>query len=513
MLIQVPGANIFDLRVCHVNIRSIRSTSKLLSIKSELAEDYDVIALSETWLCNNVKSENLRIPGFQMPFRRDRDEGHSPYGGIMAYVSNNVACKRRNDLENNDLEIMWLELRSDNKKLFMCIAYRSEANTDFTFWEKLQINIDNIRTRYNPKILICGDLNADFNTRHGQYLLDFVNGNDFNYHIKKPTRITSTSATILDQFVSNFPIFTKDVSIMPPLPGCDHCVIAAKLTFKFCKPKAYTRLMWNFKIANYALYRERLAQYDWDKCFESGDIDTINDNIVHNIFDAAKHTIPNKVVTVRPHNKPWYTNELRQLKRRMHRTFYKANKSQNPNTWLSFRQLRQEYNDKILNAKKCYDLEKYASLASGSKNTKKWWTLIKNVYKTNDFLDSIPPIETDNDILTLDLDKAEAFNMYFLAASQLDDSEAEIPENPINVIFNAGLRHINIKKQDVIDQLKILDCSKSFGPDGISPIFLKEGGDIIVNVLHRFYSLSMQLGKVPKSFKKANVIPIHKKRF
>ena len=257
---------------------------------------------------------------------------------------------------------------------------------------------------------------------------------------------------------------------MPPLPGCDHCVIAAKLTFKFCKPKAYTRLMWNFKIANYALYRERLAQYDWDKCFESGDIDTINDNIVHNIFDAAKHTIPNKVVTVRLHNKPWYTNELRQLKRRMHRTFYKANKSQNPNTWVSFRQLRQEYNDKILNAKKCYDLEKYASLASGSKNTKKWWTLIKNVYKTNDFFDSIPPIEIDNDILTLDLDKAEAFNMYFLAASQLDDSEAEIPENPINVIFNAGLRHINIKKQDVIDQLKILDCSKSFGPDGISPI-------------------------------------------
>ena len=65
--------------------------------------------------------------------------------------------------------------------------------------------------------------------------------------------------------------------------------------------------------------------------------------------------------------------------------------------------------------------------------------------------------------------------------------------------------------QDVSDQIKCLNCSKSYGPDGISPVFLKEGGEIIVFVLHKLFQLSLAKAKVPRSFKQANVIPIHKK--
>ena len=38
------------------------------------------------------------------------------------------------------------------------------SNTDLTYWDTVQENIDNIRAQYNPKILICGDLNADLKT-------------------------------------------------------------------------------------------------------------------------------------------------------------------------------------------------------------------------------------------------------------------------------------------------------------------------------------------------------------
>ena len=42
-------------------------------------------------------------------------------------------------------------------------------------------------------------------------------------------------------------------------------------------------------------------------------------------------------------------------------------------------------------------------------------------------------------------------------------------------------------------------------------MFIKEGGLIIATVLHRLFVLSLETAKVPKSFKQANVIPIHKK--
>ena len=226
-----PNTKYYDLRVCHANIRSVSSSNKLTFIKTELAGKYDIIALSESWLCNNDRSEKLKIPGYQMPFRRDRDNGQTPYGGVMAYITDSLVCKRRKDIEPNDCELMWLEISTSNKKIYMCVAYRSEANTDIGYWEKLQSNIDHIRSLYNLMIFICGDFNADFKSRHGKHFIDFVNSNNFNYHVREPTRITPTGSTTLDQFVSNFPIFSKDVSILPPLPSCDHCVISVNIKF------------------------------------------------------------------------------------------------------------------------------------------------------------------------------------------------------------------------------------------------------------------------------------------
>ena len=264
--------------------------------------------------------------------------------------------------------------------------------------------------------------------------------------------------------------------------------------------------MWNFNKCNFKQYCDKLSQYNWEICFESNDIDIINENITKNILDAAKATIPNRTVTIRPNDKPWFNNHLRQRQRKMLRYFQIAKKTQDPVKWESFRKLRKSYNEEILLAKNEYEHEKHKYLESNSTNPKKWWSLLKNVYKNDDFIESIPPIETDNGILVDDLGKAEAFNLYFLQASHLDDSEAVLPEHPRLINIVQGLNDIIISRQDVADQVSSLDCSKSYGPDCISPIFLKEGGDIIIDLLYRLYSLSLLQAKVPRDFKMANVV-------
>ena len=85
-------------------------------------------------------------------------------------------------------------------------------------------------------------------------------------------------------------------------------------------------------------------------------------------------------------------------------------------------------------------------------------------------------------------EKATAFNDFFLEASTLDDSNHEVPCD--DFIVDAGLNRIEITLQDVVDQLKCLDTNKSFGPDGISPKFLKEGGEALAIPLLKLYNMS-----------------------
>ena len=255
-----PSSQFSDLSICHANVRSIKRQNRMTFINSELCGKFDIITCSETWLSIDDNSDKFKLTGYQMPQRKDRSIGAEAYGGVMAWVSDNIGCKRRKDLEPDDIEAMWLEITTFNKKLFLCVVYRTDSNTDNTYWDRLQDTLENVRSLYNPNLLICGDLNADFNTRQGRHLKNFITTNNFTFYNTEPTRITTTTATVLDQFIANFPIFERDFSILPPLPNCDHCVIGAKLTFKYQKVKSYKRTMWKFKGTDFEPYRDKLKQ-------------------------------------------------------------------------------------------------------------------------------------------------------------------------------------------------------------------------------------------------------------
>ena len=48
-----------------------------------------------------------QIPGFKI-FRRDRNRRG---GGVMVYVSQEVNAKRREDLEDDAVEAIWMEIK------------------------------------------------------------------------------------------------------------------------------------------------------------------------------------------------------------------------------------------------------------------------------------------------------------------------------------------------------------------------------------------------------------------
>ena len=73
------------------------------------------------------------------------------------------------------------------------------------------------------------------------------------------------------------------------------------------------------------------------------------------------------------------------------------------------------------------------------------------------------------------------------------------------------LRGIKLTKERVLKALKNLDKSKAMGPDEISPWILKECAEELCQPIFMIFTNSLQQGKLPKIWKKANITPLFKK--
>ena len=381
------------------------------------------------------------------------------------------------DLQIADIEAMWLEIRTKNHKFLLCVIYRP-PNFDDSFWDLLQDNIDIVKQTQNCKVMIVGDLNADPPSRQGGLLMDFATVNNFTLHIDQPTRITSNSSTIVDQCMTNFSTYIKQTKVIPPLCTNDHCTIVIHCLFRARKPRSYARTMWDFNKTDFDKFRKELDSTSWDDCLDQ-DLDFTVQKWTEKFLQICKRIIPNKNVQIRPNDKSWFTGHLRRLNRRKKRLFNHVKHTGSHESWENFKLARNTYQSELKLAKQNYDNHKYQRLAdTGTKNSKKWWTLLKQVYKNNDIHEGIPPLEVDNKILNDDRDKAEAFNDFFLSVTSLDDSNKDLPDDPqiMNII---SLDSLHVTENDVLDQIKCLDVNKSYGPDGISPRIIKEAGRCI----------------------------------
>ena len=88
----------------------------------------------------------------------------------------------------------------------------------------------------------------------------------------------------------------------------------------------------------------------------------------------------------------------------------------------------------------------------------------------------------------------------------MDDSNVQLEDIPAHC-----LETIIITETKVCVKLAVLNINKAYGPDDISPRFLKEGGQTLVPTLTKLFQLSLDSCTFPSSRKRANVTPLHKK--
>ena len=163
---------------------------------------FNLIAITETALKNEIPNEKIDIPGFT-PIRCDlpNDDSH---GGVMIYHKTDMAVKNRSDLTNHSNSIV-LELSIARKKVFFIVAYRKRASLmDFNnFVEKFGILLSKIENERPHCTIITGDFNAHSNAWYNGDKTDIYGSamkKSFDDHnifqlVHDPTYITKISQT------------------------------------------------------------------------------------------------------------------------------------------------------------------------------------------------------------------------------------------------------------------------------------------------------------------------------
>ena len=161
------------------------------------------------------------------------------------------------------------------------------------------------------------------------------------------------------------------------------------------------------------------------------------------------------------------------------------------------------------NARKKYLLRQSQKLSHPGAGTKIYWSILKNFLNKNKFL-IIPPLFHLNKFITDFQEKATLFNNFFASQCTVVETESQLPS--FCATTNSILENILFSDDDIITHIRCLNPNKAHGWDGITIHMIQICEDTLVTPLSIIYTTCIKKGVFPKPWKRANVVPIYKKK-
>jgi hypothetical protein len=93
-------------KIAHINIQSLRYKVDHIRVLLDLNQIY-ILCMTETWLDSNISNNEIHIDGYNI-IRLDRS--HMQHGGILYYIKDGIVFKERSDLQDSNIEALWIEL-------------------------------------------------------------------------------------------------------------------------------------------------------------------------------------------------------------------------------------------------------------------------------------------------------------------------------------------------------------------------------------------------------------------
>ncbi|CAH2095709.1 unnamed protein product [Euphydryas editha] len=324
--------------------------------------------------------------------------------------------------------------------------------------------------------------------------------------LKQYNLVQNEFGKILDLCFSSTPCFVSHI-VSRPIVGEDRYHPALNIDVldlqvsHLIENKAQTP---NFYICNYDDINTYLKNIDWNVLLSC---DSVNDAV--NIFYNTIRSCISLLVPVKISNKTsypsWYSRALIKIIKEKFKVYKRWKKYGNPRDYDEFSILR-ERQHRV--QKTCFDLFTSSSEKLIKTSPKYFWKYIKNKLGST----SYPSKFTHNNIdYTKGDDICNAFNKFFESVFL----KPQRANSTIPISFthpcNDCLSKVNVNKQNLLKYLRTLDKSKGAGCDGIPPLFFASCADSLCYPISILFDRSLQEGIFPDAWKKAQIVPIHKK--
>ena len=414
----LASQNSASFSVLHSNIRSFfTNVPDLLTMMSSIEFDFSVICLSETWL-NSHNCDSATISKYNHEYRhRTQQVG----GGVSIFLRDNLEYSVRDDLSlcNECIESVYVEIDrrcigADHNVVIGCI-YRPPKATIIEFNNLLKEQVSKLSSEQKI-VYLTGDFNINLlNTESHPQTAEFIEtlfSCSFFPTINRPTRITESSATLIDNiFVNNI----HSNSIASGILTCaitDHCPVFCVTPFNCPKPSGDIFIKKrNFSDRNKLKFREMLSSIDWNSHNNNNDCQAAFSNFYTDYKACFNGAFPLKKSKVGYKNrKPWLTNALRDAIQKKNLLYRKFLKSKCPQDKVSYSNYKRTLRGILRRAERNH----YDELFDRHKqNLRKSWELIreitnKNRSKAQSYALTIDGTET-NDPKVI----CKAFNEYF----------------------------------------------------------------------------------------------------
>lgn len=514
-----------NLKISAVNINSITAPERLQEL-NQFVEDHkiDILAISELKIDSSVHSSLYSLSNFHRPVMKLRSRRG---GGVALYVRSSLPFSHIDQLDNEDIEAIWIKVKLKDACILVCSVYlppHATSETQQNFLDFLTDSVSLAQIHKPTAVLVAGDMNAGncwlpndhphhspitaFETK----LRSTTEVLELSQLIDTATRIQNGTNNLRDLVFINKPELVADAGILPPFSNLDHIPTFVSLSLP-TRPERVIQSssIWDYMNTDIERLVQILSDTDWD-AITNREPDEAAEILTTTILNAARQCIPVKIIRSKD-NKPWVTSQLRREMRKRDRLFKIARNRQTEHAWARWRTQRNLVTSLNRNLKRDNLKRKISILIENKKDPFKYHSILKDIsgYRRND---TIPPLIENDIILSDDCSKAQSFNAYFCAQTNLSLTDAN-REHLRDYINNQpataySLQSISVDHHDVIQVINSLDASKACGPDRLPTKILKMTAAFTAEPIAKLLNKSLAKGIYPSSWKKATVKPVYK---
>ena len=475
---------------------------------------FDILSFCETKLNDDI--EQLYIIENYNKFTNNTSRKS---GGIALFIKNIYSdILERSDLRrsSNFLESLFVEIKDNklcniNSSILVGSLYRRPNSNLNDFLDELEIIINLVNIE-NKKLYLLGDFNINlFNYDSDAQVRRFVNlmhsNNMFNV-INKSTRVTSTSATLIDHIWTNNLVNLQSSGIIFDKTS-DHfpifsCFKIGSKKFKSDKSESFEIKYRNFSDINIINFRSELQKVDWSLVYSNYSNSSYENFLLifKNLYN--KH-FPILTRKVKLNNKPYITNEIKRLIREKNK-LQKLSAKWPLSYGQSYRSIRNKVTESISIAKSQYFKKRLLNSAGDPKNT---WKVINEVMNRNRTKQS----HTINNNTNVISNIADSFNLHF---SSVGSSLAnKIIDNNVDPLNYLGERSMNICELPLTNEQEIVEIvagmsDAAAGCDEIPMSIVKKVIHEIKTPLNHICNTAFVSGIFPEKMKIAKIIPLFK---